>query len=457
MNSKVNKLAILGGEPIRDLNFTPRLPMQDAEKQAALKVLDQQVLSGFLAAPGQYFNGGKYLKEFESEWCKAYGFKHAIGVNSWTSGLMAIIGAIGIEPGDEVICPPYTMSASATCVMFYGGIPVFADIETDSFCIDPVSIEEKITPRTKAIMVVHLFGGTADMDRILEIANKHDLKVIEDAAQAPGVYYKGRAVGAIGDIGGFSMNFHKHIHTGEGGIIVTNNEDLALRSQLIRNHGENYVDHYPDISIENTIGANYRMTELTAAIGSAQFNRLTGHTDHRDSLAKYLIKRLEPIEGLITPMIREDCTHAWYLFALRDDENKMGMPRSLFVEAVNAELPKPDSSSSIPMSEGYLRPLYLSRVYQEKIAIGSKGFPFNFNDGVEYNYEKGLCPVTEKLYEKELILSCLVREPLSTEDIDDFVDAIEKVASNSVELMNALCAEYSDRPVQDTVDVASKT
>lgn len=453
----MSKSAILGGNPVRQESFEPRVPMQDQEKQAVVNVLDEQVLSGFLAAPGKYFNGGKYLKNFEQEWCANYQFKHAIGVNSWTSGLMAIAGAIGIEPGDEVICPPYTMSASATCVLFYGGIPVFADIEPDSFCIDPDSIERCITERTKAIMVVHLFGGTADMDRILEIAKRHDLIVVEDAAQAPGVYYKGQAVGAIGDIGGFSLNFHKHIHTGEGGVIVTNDDDMALRCQLIRNHGENYVDYFPEIEIDNTIGANYRMTELTAAIGSAQFARLTGLTDHRDKLAQYLIARLDQIDGLTPPMVREGCSHAWYLFPIRYDANVIGIPRRLFVDAINAELPKPGSSESIPLTEGYVRPLYLSRVYQEQIAIGKQGFPFNVNQNVNYDYSKGICPVTERLYEHEMLLTGLVREPLTKNDIDDFVNAIEKTIANKSELLQQLGAEYADQKVRNTVEIASET
>src|SRR5690606_15369733 len=210
-------------------------------------------LSGFLGAGGAAFNGGEEVKKFERAWADKYGFKHAISVNSWTSGLMVAVGAVGVEPGDEVICSPYTMSASATAALFYGGVPIFADLDPNNYCLDPVSIEARITERTKAIIVVHLFGGSADMDAIMEIARPRGIKVIEDAAQAPGVYYKGRPVGAIGDIGGFSLNYHKHIHAGEGGLLVTNDDELAIRSQLIRNHGENALDMFNLDNLSNVI------------------------------------------------------------------------------------------------------------------------------------------------------------------------------------------------------------
>ena len=262
----MGKLAILGGSPIRTTDFPNRKSMGQAEVSAAKRVIESDVLSGFLGAAGKFFNGGKEVNDFERLWAETYGFKHAISTNSWTTGLQTAVGAIGIEPGDEVICSPYSMSASATVVLMYGGIPIFADLETERYGLDPKSIEERITPRTKAIIVVHIFGYASKMDEIMALAKKYKLKVIEDAAQAPGVIYRGKPVGTIGDIGGFSLNFHKHIHTGEGGLLVTDSDDLALRSQLIRNHGENATEALNVNDISNTIGSNYRFTELQAAI-----------------------------------------------------------------------------------------------------------------------------------------------------------------------------------------------
>lgn len=430
----MNKLALLGGTPIRTKDFPNRVSMGTEEKKAALRVLDSDVLSGFVGAAGKFFNGGKEVVDFENLWAKSYEFKNAISVNSWTTGLQVAVGAVGIEPGDEVICPPYTMSASATAVLFYGGIPIFADLDPNRYTLDPLSVERCITPRTKAIMVVHLFGYPADMDAIMAIAKKYDLKVIEDAAQAPGVLYKGRPVGAIGDVGGFSLNFHKHIHTGEGGLLVTDNDEIALRCRLIRNHGENATEAFAVEDISNTIGSNYRFTELQAAIGIEQFKKLQGFLVHRAKLGHYLDSRLRSIPGLTVQHIESGSTHSYYMYPVRFDENIVGISRNLFLRAVAAELPKPKFWDTTPFAEGYVKPLYLNPVYQKKIAIGKKGFPFNYNQGITYEYPQGLCPVTENLYYKELLLSPLVREGMAIQDIKDFADAIEKVIDNIVDL-----------------------
>jgi perosamine synthetase len=447
----MSKLAILGGDPIRTNDFLNRKSMGKDEIEAAVKVLESDILSGFVGAAGNFFNGGLEVKKFESIWSNHYNFKHAISVNSWTTGLQVAVGAIGIEPGDEVICSPYTMSASATSVLFYGGIPIFADIDRDRYTLDPKSVEEKITPRTKAILVVHLFGYSADMDAIMAIAKKYNLKVIEDAAQAPGVLYKNRPVGAIGDIGGFSLNFHKHIHTGEGGLLVTQNDDLALRCQLIRNHGENATEAYGVSDISNTIGSNYRFTELQAAIAIEQFKKLGGFLDHRKTLGAYLTTRLNNIKGISVQHLEEGSTHSYYMFPIRYDQEVFGVPRNLFLRAVSAELPKPNYWDTTPLAEAYVKPLYLNPIYQQKIAIGKKGFPFNMNPGVEYNYPKGLCPVTESLYEKELMISPLVREGISIKDISDFANAIEKVIENMSDLKNSELNKANNTDIYDAV------
>lgn len=442
----MGKLAILGGTPIRIKEFPNRVSMGSEEKSAALRVLDSDVLSGFIGAAGKFFNGGKEVVEFENLWARTYGFKNAISINSLTTGLQTAVGAIGIEPGDEVICSPYSMSASATAALFYGGIPIFADLDPNRFTLDPASVENRITPRTKAIIVVHLFGYPADMDSIMKVAHKHGLKVIEDAAQAPGIYYKGRPVGSIGDVGGFSLNFHKHIHTGEGGLMVTNNDEIALRCRLIRNHGENATEAYGVEDISNTIGSNYRFTELQAAIAVEQFKKLKGFLAHRADLGRYLDGRLSGIPGLSIQKIENNTTHSYYMYPVRFNEEVVGVSRNLFLRAVAAELPKPRFWDTTPFAEGYVKPLYLNPIYQNKIAIGKKGFPFNFNPGVTYNYPKGLCPVTEKLYEKELLLSPLVREGMTKEDLNDFANAIEKVIEGVGELGESGLASSSDVP-----------
>ena len=320
---------------------------------------------------------------------------------------------------------------------FYGGIPIFADIDPKRYTIDPISVESKITQRTKAIMVVHLFGYPADMDGLQQIADKYKLKIIEDAAQSPGVFYKGKPVGAIGDIGGFSLNYHKHIHTGEGGLIVTNDEDLARRSSFIRNHGENATEAYQVEDISNLVGSNYRFTELQAAIATEQFKKLSKILKYRQKLAKVLDARIRDIPGLEIQEIENGSSHAYYMYPIKYSPEFFGISRNIFLKAVSAELPAPTSWETTPLAEGYIKPLYLNPIYQNKIAIGKKGFPFNYNPGVTYDYAKGLCPITESLYEKKLLITPLIREGMDEKNINIFADAIEKVIENICEIKNA--------------------
>jgi dTDP-4-amino-4,6-dideoxygalactose transaminase len=371
------------------------------------------------------------VQAFEQRWAEMFECRHAVTTNSWTTGLMTCIAALGLGPGDELICPPYTMSASAACSLFYGVVPVFADIDPVTFCLDPASVEARITPRTRAIMVVHLFGLPADMDALLAVAVRHDLRVVEDAAQAPLARYRDRLVGSIGDIGGFSLNYHKHIHTGEGGVVSTNDDDLALRCQLVRNHGENAVGAMEIDDITNLVGSNFRLTELQAAIGIAQLARLPGILATRERLAAHLSQRLRGCPGISVPEVPDDRSHSWYLYALRYDEERLGVGRERFIAAVNAELPAPTSFEDTALWGGYVEPLYLSPLYQQRVAIGRAGYPFGTSDVPPEWYERGSCPTTEDLYDRTLMLTGLVREPLSFEDIDDLADAIVKVAERA--------------------------
>ena len=435
----MTKLALLGGPQVRTREFRVRVTMGSEEKAAALRVLDADSLSEFIGAPGDYFNGGKEVRGFERSWATSYGFKHAVAVNSLTTGLQAALGAVGLGPGDEVICPPYTMSASATAILFYGGIPIFADVDPVRFTLDPASVEKCITARTRAIVVVHLFGYSADMDPIMAIAKKHRLRVIEDAAQAPGVSYRGRPVGGIGDIGGFSLNYHKQVHAGEGGLMVTSDDALALRMQIIRNHGENVTEAYGVQDLTNMVGSNFRFTELQAAIAAEQLKKLKGFLAHRAQLAAALDRRLRPIPGLGIQELEKGSTHGYYMYPVRFDEKRMGIPRNLFMRAVNAELPKPKYWNTTPFYlEGYVKPLYLNPIYQKKIAIGRDGFPFNCNPGVTYDYPKGLCPVAERLHERELLLCPLIQEGMEAADIEDFANAVEKVTQGVDQLKSSL-------------------
>lgn len=423
--------AILGGSPVRTSSFAPRVTMGHEERQAVLEVIDSDVLSAFIGGPGRSFAGGPKVQRFEADWATAFRVRHAVSVNSWTTGLVTAVGAVGVQPGDEVICSPYTMSASATCALFYGGVPVFADIDPDTFCLDPDSIEASITPRTKAIVAVHLFGQPADMNEILELAKPRGIRVIEDGAQSPGAMYGGRCVGALGDIGGFSLNYHKHIHTGEGGMIVTNDDELAHRCRLIRNHGENANEDLDDDQLPNTIGSNYRLTELQAAVGIAQLKRLSGCLTVRQQLAEHLTQCLADIPGVHPQRCKPDRTHAYYVFPIKYDASQLGISREMFVKSVVAEFPGCTGVESTPLFAGYVKPLYWNRLYQQQIAIGKQRFPFSCNPDVRYEYPRGLCPVAEQAYQESLLLSPLVREPLTIADMEELAAAIRKVARHA--------------------------
>lgn len=422
----VKNLAIFGGKPVRTEELPPHITTDDDEIEAVVEVMKKGRLSlfegSFSPDPPFSFNGGPYVQRLEREWEKYYGVKHAIAVNSATSGLYAAIGASGTGPGDEVIVSPYTMTASATCAVIYNAVPVFADIREDIFCLDAQAVENAITPYTKAIVVIHLFGHPADIDPIMELARKHDLYVIEDCAQVHGAHYKGKYVGTIGDIGVFSLNCNKTIQTGEGGIITTNNDELANRIRLIRNHGEVVVGSMGLADIANTFGWNYRMTEIEAAIGAVQLKKLKKFNKQRTELAAYLTKGISDIDFLIPPVVRENCDHVYYVYPLRYLEEVAGVPRNVFAAALNAE--------GIPFYEGYVKPLYLLPMYQQKIAYRG-GCPFKCsNYKGNASYEKGLCPTAERMHYKEIMTTEICRYPLTKADMDDIINAIHKVADH---------------------------
>ena len=422
MQSKTSELpALLGGPPLCAEPWPETSTIGEEEKRAVLEVLDSGLLSGFRAGPGPGFQGGPRVRKLEQEWAEYFGTRHAVAFNSLTSGLQAAVGALGLGPGDEVIVPPLTMSASAVCPLAYGAVPIFADVDPETFCIDPASVEEKVTPRTRAVVVVHLFGHPADMEALQGVARRHKLALIEDCAQAPAGSYRGKPLGTFGRIGGFSLNVHKTIQTGEGGVMVTDEEEMALRLRLIRNHGETAVEGLGVERLENTFGGNTRMTEIEAAIASVQLRRLEKLTAHRSRLAARLDQSLAGIPGLSPQKkLPPGSRHAYYFYALRYDEKEIGLPRNLFARAVQAE--------GIELRTDYARPVYWEPLFQKKIALGEKGFPFSIQeDGRGYDYPRGLCPVAETIFERELLFGRFCRWPLTETHVDQVAAALKKI------------------------------
>jgi dTDP-4-amino-4,6-dideoxygalactose transaminase len=423
-------LAIHGGEPVRTKLFPSYRVIGEEEKAAVNRVLESGILSRFLGCWHDDFYGGPEIQTLEREWADYFNVKHAIAVNSCTSGLYCAVGATGIEPGDEVIVSPYTMVASATAAVIYHAIPVFADIEEDCFCLEPGSVEACITPRTRAIIAVDLFGQPYDAERINAIAKRHHLTVIEDAAQAPGAKYGDRYAGTLGDIGVFSLNYHKHVHCGEGGIVVTDDDELADRVRLIRNHAEAVVGEKGVGNLANMVGFNFRMTEVEAAIARCQLKKLAGVVEQRKVNCHYLSERLGEIPSIVPPLVRQGCTHVYYVHALKFLEEVAGVSRDRFIEAVRAELAPTElrEREGVILSCGYVKPIYLEPMYQKRIAFGSRGYPFTapyYNGTVKY--DKGICPVVERIHERELFSHELMRPPMTEGDLDDVVKAFWKV------------------------------
>ena len=424
-----NQLAIHGGSAVRTTAFPPYVTIGEEEKRAVMEVLDSTVLSKFLGTWSPDFFGGPRVQELERAWKEYFGTRYAVSMNSATSGLYAAVGAAGVGPGDEVIVSPYTMSASATAALVYGAIPVFADIDPDSFCITADTIRRCITPFTKAIIAVDIFGQPADMDAIMALAAQHDLVVIEDAAQAPGATYRGRFAGTLGHIGVFSLNYHKTIHSGEGALVVTNDDALAERLQLIRNHAEAVVKKKGTQDIVNMVGFNYRMTEIEAAIAAEQLKKLKGLAERRVEAADYLTTGLRGLPGLTPPEVTEGVVHGYYMYAMRFEASVVGVSRAAFAAALRSE--------GVPIGEGYVEPLYLQPLYQKRIAFGTHGFPFTYEGYLgSVSYDRGICPVAERMHFHELLTADLCHASLSDADLEDVVTAIRKVYDQRASLGN---------------------
>jgi dTDP-4-amino-4,6-dideoxygalactose transaminase len=423
----VNKLALLGGTKTRTAPFPAYRTIGEEEKRAVMEVMDSGVLSQFLGTWSPDFFGGPRVQKLEKEWAAYFKVKHAVSMNSATSGLYAAVGAAGVGPGDEVIVSPYTMAASATAALVYGAIPVFADIDPEIFCLDPASIRARITPRTKAIIAVDIFGHPAAFDAIMAIAREHNLVVIEDTAQAPGATYHGRYAGTLGHMGVFSLNYHKTIHSGEGGVVVTDDDRFAERLQLIRNHAEVVVRGKGVTDLNNMIGFNYRMTELEAAIASEQLKKLERLVVPRVEAADFLTERLKRIPGLTPPVVRPGVRHGYYVYALRYEAGVGGVHRDRIVEALRAE--------GIPCGAGYVRPIYLEPAYQQRMGYGPNGFPFRCpQNAARASYERGTCPVCERMHFEQVITMGVCHANITRADLEDVARGFEKVFANLTEL-----------------------
>lgn len=331
---------------------------------------------------GRYVSGPR-VKEFEEQFSRYIGVGYAVAVNSGTAALHIALACKGVGPGDEVVVPSLTFFSTVTSVMHQNAVPIFADIEEDTFCLDPADFKEKITGKTKAVIPVHLFGHPAEMDTIVSVADDRSVAVIEDCAQAHGALYRGKKVGSLGDVGCFSFYATKNMTTGEGGMITTDDACLAEKAKRIRNHGMIDRDtHY-------YLGYNYRMSEINAAIGLVQLKKLESMNKTRAQNSKYLLKNLGDVSWLNIPKIRKDVAHAFFWCPVKVKEEVLGMKTEELVKILRKK--------GIEVRHRYNAPLYKQELLQHCTAY-PKGCPFSCHYyGKKVDYSSLYLPVAEKI------------------------------------------------------------
>lgn len=387
--------AIVNGKPVRSSFLHP---FKHSIGQEEIDEVVDTLKSDWITT------GPKTFK-FEEIFFEYVNSKYAIAVNSCTAALHLAVIALGIGNGDEVITTPYTFAATAEVVINANAKPVFVDVEKDTYNIDPAKIEEKITDKTKAIIVVHYAGHACEMDKIMEIAEKYDLYVIEDAAHAIGSKYKDKKIGSIGDATCFSFYATKNITTAEGGMITTNRGDLADKMRILSLHGIS-KDAWKRYSSEGSwyyeiaySGYKYNMSDLQASIGIHQMKKLDQMQKRREEIADMYNKSFGPIPQITTPTVKSYTTHAWHLYPIQVNSDLLSINRNEFIEALKAE--------NIGTSVHFI-PLHLHPYYKEK--YGFKGDDF---------------PNAESLYQNEISLP--IYPKMEDKDVEDVISAVKKI------------------------------
>jgi len=391
----MEKPAIEGGKPIRE-KFLP-YGIQWLDEKEIAEVIDSM--------KSDWITTGPKMKIFEDNFKGYIGSKYAVAANSGTAALHISTSALGIKPGDEVITTPLTFVASANCVVYRGGTPILADIRKDTYNIDPNEIKKKITPKTKAIIPVHFGGQPCDMDEITEIADEHDLIVIEDAAHAIDAEYKGKKIGNISKLTCFSFHPVKNITTAEGGMVTTNDDDLCDKLLMFRTHGISKTaekrfgkagDYFYDMQF---LGFRYNMSELHASIGIHQLNKLGGFQKRRREIVDIYNRELQKIEEITIPYVQEKVKHTWHLYVIQLNLEKLRVDRDHIFRALR----------------------------EENIGVNVHYIPVHYHSFYKTNFglKQGLLPNVEWLYPRLLTIPLFPK--MSDNDVYDVINAIEKV------------------------------
>lgn len=411
----MEKLAIHGGNPVKTTPYGTGMRFGKEELTYLEEALNQNTL---------FYWFGNMTKRFCKKFADMYGVEHCVATSSGTSAIHVALGACGVGPGDEVITAPITDMGSVIGILFQNAVPVFADLDPHTYNMTAESIEAKITERTKAIVVVHLAGNPAEMDKIMEVARKHNVYVIEDCAQAYCCKYKGQLAGTFGDIGCFSLNDFKHISAGDGGMLIMNDQKLFETAHMFAD--KNFDRIGTDVK-KNVpyLAPNYRMSELCGAVGLAQLDKVEDICSKRHVYGDRLNAALEGIPGLYPHKVLDGCESSWWFYLLRVNEEELGTTRKEFVDALRAE--------GIVAQAGYIPScVYQYDLFKNRNAYPGTHYPFDGTHGNPIEYNDGDCPNAEAILDTCVKLN--VNEFHTEQDLQDTILAIHKV-----------CAYYQSR------------
>jgi len=395
--------AIAGGKPAKTTPYGKFKRYGDEELTQLKEAIDQGSL---------FYAHGKKVTTLEKSFAAKIGATHAVASTSGTAAIHAACMAAGISPDDEVIVPPITDMGTVIPVLFQGAVPVFVDLDPRTYNMDPAAVERAITPKTRAIIPVHLAGNACDLVALKKIADQHKLWLIEDCAQAHGCTYNGKRVGSIGQFGCFSYNEFKHISCGDGGITVTSDDKLAPKLRLATDKAYNRA---PNITRRDPtfLGANYRMTELQGAVALAQLGKLDFIVNSRRSWCDRLTKRLSSFPGLLLPKIQAGCDPSWWFYMMRVEPKELGATADEFAKALQAE--------KLPAAAHYIqRPVYQYPLFVDHSAYEHADHPFK---RIDYNSVK--CPIAEQILDTCVILA--INEGYTDQDLEETVKGFERV------------------------------
>jgi dTDP-4-amino-4,6-dideoxygalactose transaminase len=395
--------AVAGGAPAKTTPFG----REERYGEAELRELQEALVQGTL-----FYASGKKVRALEEAFARRNGVRHAVACSSGTAAIHAAMIAAGISPGDEVIVSPITDMGSVIPILFQGAVPVFADLDPRTATLSPDAVESVITPRTRAVLAVHLGGNACDLNALSALCERRGLMLIEDCAQAFGCAYEGRPIGTLGAVGCFSLNEYKHISCGDGGIVVTDDDALAVRLRLATDKA---YDRRPGTAVRNPafLAANYRMTELQGAVALAQLGKLDDIVARRRAWCAGLSERLRGLPGLLVPEPTPGCDPSWWFYLLQVAPEILGADADEVAAALRAE--------GMPVGAHYIGVcLYEYPVFADHSAFARGGHAYEGRD-----YRHGLCPNAERILDRCLILS--VNEAYTPTDLDETARAFRRV------------------------------